>query len=169
MPEVILDVPVRSQEQSLWCWAAVSSGISAAYADSPLAPCAIAAAVLNHPCCKDPVPCNRVCELTPALRVVNLDCTPRDMRPKGNPATFAEVEAWIRSQKRPVGARIQDNQTRNGHFVLVVGCDASSGTVVCADPNGTPGFPAPRYRMRFETLVKNYGGWGWCTDLYFVH
>ena len=164
MSETVLEVPVRAQEQTLWCWAAVTSGISAAYSHTPLAPCRIAAEVLNHRCCADPVPCNQEGALGEALAVVGIGSTPRETHEVG----FTDVVHWVVGRGLPIGARIQDRSSGAGHFVLIIGCDPKAAKVVCADPFGTVGFAAPRYRMPYETFLRDYGGWGECTGLHFI-
>ena|SRR5688572_5619178 len=168
MAETILEIPVRAQEQTLWCWAAITSGISAVYSSTPLAPCKIAARVLTQDCCHEPLPCNREASLDEALGVVGLACTIREVDPNNGSISFQEVGESIVTRRLPIGARIRDKATGDAHFVLIIGCDPATEKIVCADSYGTVGFPAPRYRMPYATFLTKYGNWGVCTDLFFV-
>jgi hypothetical protein len=165
MAEEVLEIPLRSQELTLWCWAAIASALSAVIPGAtPLAPCAIASQLTTDGnCCADPDACNKARELDPPLRIAGVGFIHTEER------SFGSIRDAITIRGRPVAARIEDNDTGRGHFVLVVGCDdATPNTIVCADPNGTPGFPAPRYRMKYSDFDKSYGGWGHCTDFFLI-
>src|SRR3954466_8432973 len=46
--EIILDVTIPAQQQTNWCWAAVSVGIARAYHDNPPDQCTLATSILGQ-------------------------------------------------------------------------------------------------------------------------
>jgi hypothetical protein len=167
MAELILDVPVQAQEQTRWCWAAAALGIRdyRVAGGQRLAQCQVVGLVKGDDAtCAQPGRQNVEGELNLALGVLDIQCLPERATNLG----FANIQQQLIAKQLPLGARIEDNLTGSGHIVVVIGCDPSAQTVVVADPWGTPGTAAPRYRMPFLSLKEGYGGWGRCTDAFFV-
>lgn len=175
MAETVLPITVMSQERSLWCWAAVASGVSFSriVGGTPRVQCDIVTVVNNAPplpvsgsACAEPDRHNIERDLTNAFGAVGIGAIPVNVvldRPSAS-----QVMDDVVARGRPVGVRLNNPKTGAGHFVLVVGCDPEQGTVVVADPNGNFGQPAPLYRMSFDDMVHRYGqgGWGTCTHLF---
>ena len=151
-----------SQEQTHWCWAAVAAAVGAHVTGTgPVRQCDIAAVVLNAPnCCANPGASNLSAGVEDALAAVQVGA--RVLTSAG--FEFSHLVQEVVHRRLPVGARVVDT---NGvaHVVLLVGCDQVAETVVCADPWGTVGLPAPRYRMPFLTMKNSYGGWGACSHV----
>lgn len=164
MAEIILEIPLMSQERTRWCWAAVASGAGAGlHGTEPTRQCEIANSVLNlQNCCTDLTVGNTSADLTEALQVVSLESHPGD----SGTFEFGDIVDEIIHRRRPVGARIVDRGNGAAHFVLIVGCDIAAKTIVASDPWGTVGASAPRYRMPFVKLKDDYGGWGACSDFF---
>lgn len=163
MAEQVLPVALMAQEQTSWCWAAVASAVSALrHGGSHPRQCDIAALVLNAAnCCSHPHLNNVTARLEDALRAVSV---PAVLQPSQNLSPHLVVGEIVGRQV-PIGARIRDMANGQAHFVLVVGCDPATHDVVCADPWGAVGTPAPRYRMSLMKMQNDYGGWGVCTDI----
>ncbi len=173
MSETVLPITLMSQERSLWCWAAVASGVSFSGIPGalPRVQCDIVTAVGNAigtpgSACADPDGHNHLGELVNALDAVGLAA--REVDVTMSPPVLSQVADDIIQGRRPVGVRLLNRFTLAGHFVLIVGCDPDTGTVVVADPNGNFGQPAPRYRMPFDDMARRYGAgaWGACTHLF---
>ena len=163
MAEQVLPVALMAQEQTSWCWAAVASAVSALrHGGAHPRQCEIAALVLHTAnCCSHPHLNNVTARLQDALRAVNVPAAlqPSDM------LSPQLVFGQIVERQAPIGARILDSTNGQAHFVLLIGCDPATQDVVCADPWGAVGTPAPRYRMPLMKMQNDYGGWGVCTDI----
>lgn len=167
MAERILDVPVQAQEQTKWCWAASALGIRdyRVGGGQQLAQCELVGLVTQDAAtCEQPERENVEGRLDLALAALQIQCSTEHV----NSFEFADVQRQLMTRQLPLGARIVDKDTGGAHIVVVIGCDPSAQTVVVADPWGTPGTAAPRYRMPFLSLKNNYGGWGRCTDAFLV-
>lgn len=151
----------RIQEQTQWCWAAVATNVDAYY--NPLSVWTQADLVnleLGQATCHidgSTAPCNQPWYLDRALhRVGRLGSWNSDI------ATFAECDAEICGQQRPMGVRI-DWQDGTGHFVLIGGLgDASDTMLTVHDPlNGTT-------YIKHSELVANYLGFGLWSHTYYT-
>jgi hypothetical protein len=162
MSETVLPVPVMAQELRLWCWAAISSGVSQ-FSGSPdvLSQCEVATRVIGTACCTVPAACNLPRSLDDAIRSIPLSCSVDLQIP------FAMLSGHIVGEGRPVGLRMLNRFDFSAHFILVTGCDPALQTVICTDPWGMVGASAPRYRMNFAALA-NYGGWGQWTHSFLI-
>lgn len=163
MSENVLSVPMMSQEQTHWCWAAVAAAISIYDLRAiPKEQCAIVGDVVGDPAaCERPADVNNEGQLEDAIAAIGLSAPP------GGPAMFRLTDLVHNIEKAlPVGARILDVNDGSAHNILLVGCDEQKGTVVCADPWGHVGLPAPLYRMEFDVFKANYGDWGICTHVF---
>lgn len=166
MAEEVLPLALMAQEQTNWCWAAAASGVSALlHGGGHPAQCAVAAVVLSDPdCCAHPHLRNVTAELDLAMQAVSV---PAALKPV-SALSFAVVTTQILTRQVPIGARILDRSNGQAHFVLIIGCNPTTDEVVCADPWGAVGTPAPRYRMPFVKMKNNYGGWGRCTHFWLL-
>lgn len=112
---------LQFQEADFWCWAAVASSVSKSYkAGSSWTQCAIANAVLpntGNSCCvnKTSPVCNRMWKLETAL-----DQTQNFQSMKFAPATFPEIQAAIRDNRRFLACGILWADA-TGHFVTLYG------------------------------------------------
>lgn len=128
-PSHKLALSVQPQQETNWCWAAVSTSISAFYnALTVWTQCLVANTALPRTdCCSapansDPTLCNKPWYLDIALQVTN---NFRQMI--GAPLSFAALQTEI-NNSQPVGCRIGWTGG-GGHFVAIVGwLAASSGT-----------------------------------------
>lgn len=163
MAEEVLPLALMTQEQTNWCWAAAASGVAALFhGGSHPAQCAVAAVVLKDPdCCAHPQSGNVAAELDHAMHAVNV---PAILKPVSD-LSFSLVTTQILKRRTPIGARISGKTIPLAHFVLIIGCNPDTDEVVCADPWGAVGTPAPRYRMPFVKMKHDYGGWGRVTDI----
>lgn len=124
-----LTLSVQPQLETNWCWAAVSTSISAFYnAATRWTQCLVANAALPRTdCCSapansDPTLCNKPWYLDIALQV-----TSNFRQVLGAPLSFGALQTEI-NNSRPVGCRIGWSGG-GGHFVAIVGwLAASSGT-----------------------------------------
>jgi hypothetical protein len=165
--ETLLEVPVQSQDQTQWCWAAVALGVrDFQLPDAPvMAQCEVVGTVTGDPeCCADPERENKEGRLDLALGAFRIPCSTKRV----SDFDFGDVQRQVIRLGLPLGVRIADNVTGAGHIVAVIGCDPAVQTVIVADPWGTPGTAAPRYRMAFVNLKHHYGGWGSCSDAFLV-
>ena len=162
MPETVLPVPVMAQELRLWCWAAITSGVSQ-FGGSPavFSQCEVATRVIGTSCCTSPGACNLPRDLDAAIQSIPLPC------PVALQIPFATLAGRIVDAGRPVGLRMLNRFDLSANFILVTGCDPEVQTVICTDPWGTVGAAAPRYRMNF-TALSNYGGWGQWTHSFLI-
>jgi hypothetical protein len=163
MAEHVLDVAVMAQERNRWCWAAVAAGVAAhLHGITQVPQCQLAATVLGiSDCCANPLSGNVEESVATALNALNVPARMESSAGLG----FAAVSNELIQRRLPIAARMVDTTSGLAHFVLLIGCDPDAGTVVAADPWGTVGTAAPRYRMPFHTFRNSYGGWGACSDV----
>jgi hypothetical protein len=154
---------MQPQQQTEWCWAAITASVSAFFKDSPArTQCDIATECLNVTCCVTPLPPppppywdgNRTYTLDAALTAVgHLGGNPVPGQ-LDFPAITAQIDAG-----RPVCCHITWDAGGppgdDGHFTAIVGYDAPNRDVIVRDPypvfgNGT--FPFDAFRTSY------YGG-----------
>lgn len=116
-PVLSIDFRVARQLQTQWCWAAVSSSVSAYYPGGPSwSQCAVASAELGGPCCQagGSFQCNQPWYLENALtRVDHLACA--------FPAAVASSDvADELNHNRPVALRVGWSGG-GGHFLAIRG------------------------------------------------
>src|SRR5947207_2381161 len=119
---------MESQEQSEWCWAAVSVSVDHYFSTaSNSTQCRVARDVLGLAgCCSNPDPCNEPARLQDALESVNcLAASPT------GPLSFAEVRQVIDASK-PVCLRIGWDGG-GGHFLALCGYRLSSSGIPLVD------------------------------------
>lgn len=167
VPARQLPLTIQVQQESLWCWAAISSSVDDFYAIPPSwQQCCIVqstfASPLPPPCISPTDPAwNRTAKLSPALRLVG------HQGPSGPGAYgIAQIRSQIDSDQ-PLGVAIQWNGSSNppdNHFVLLTGYsdDGTQPEVTVKDPfNGTTlavplrTFPA-KYRSVGGTWIFSY-------------
>ena len=162
MTRTLLDVPLRGQEKSLWCWAAVASALSAIVPGAtPMAQCTIAKKRFGQACCDAPDPCNQPSELEDLESIVAIRFT------SAGRLLYSELVTQVEHHGMPVPARLVD-ENGDGHFVIIVGCDTGARSVIAADPNSPADFPATCYEMDYETFRDNYGGWAQCREMFTI-
>ena len=150
---------IETQEESDWCWAAVSAGVDR-YFDpgSYLTQCQIASDVLNEQACADPDNYNRAGSLQDALNVVGMERTS-----SAGKITFQALQTEI-DAGRPVCVRIAWDGG-GAHFVALCGYRIWSNglkTVDVADPYYADSTQA------FDQFPASYNGGGTWTDTYFT-
>lgn len=125
-----LDFVIQSQEQSEWCWAALSASIVNFYAgNDSLKQCEVVKKVLGRStCCEDGSSdlCNQQFDIDSALRRLG-----HLARAQGNQPDFRIVDAEIKAG-RPVGVRILWSDG-GGHAIVVYGV-TDDRQVIIADP-----------------------------------
>lgn len=124
-----MDFQIQTQEQSRWCWAAVTVSVELYFSpNSAWTQCNLASAVLpNNPnCCAQPAVCNRAWYLERALSAVGkLRYALLDV------LTIDQVRTELRANL-PVCVRIGwDNG--GGHFVIICGLRRSSSGKMLVD------------------------------------
>jgi hypothetical protein len=168
-----LTFPLPFQEQTYWCWSAVSKGMADFYAggNSGYTQCSIATAVLHRDCCNG-AECNVTAELEDGLTAVGHFSG--DIEHYNSLGPFDQAKQTISTEidgSRPLGAEITWRDGTN-HFVVVSGYDFSDpnncnlsvlnpecDSIPCS---GTP----PTDSVNFEEFFSNYKGQGGCTALY---
>jgi hypothetical protein len=155
-----LEVPLQQQEQTNWCWAAVTVTVFDFYRNGAGSPqCPVADLELGRQdCCPLNPQCNEVATLDlPLRRNGNF----RDLQ--DSPATFPDVITEI-TNRRPLGCRVEWFQG-GSHFLLVNGfADHPSGmkTIEIADT-----FYGPS-TQNFDTFPADYQLRGTWTHTYFT-
>jgi hypothetical protein len=170
-----LPFPMPFQEQTYWCWSAVSKGTIDFYTqgNNPFTQCSIATSLLHQDCCNGAAAqCNVTQELQDALSAVG--------RFSGNIEYYSSVGPFDQAKQtisteigggRPLGAQIT---WRDGtkHFVTVCGYDFSDPDRCVlsvlnpeCDSIPCPGAP-PMDSVGLEEFFSNYKGQGGCTALY---
>lgn len=156
----ILDLHIPQQQESNWCWAATSDGVSHFYDPaSTWTQCAIADAELGRSdCCGSGAsgPCNVYGYLDQALTVVgDFD------HETGTTDSFAGTAQQIR-EGRPLGVRVAWSGG-GAHFLAVGGYrDLPVQYVHVEDPWYGPS------DIPFSTLVSSYQGIGTWTNSYWT-
>lgn len=126
---VQLNFPCVHQQQTNWCWAAVTQAINA-FKGGTATQCQIASGSLGrNDCCTQPGNCNIPYYLDRSLTLYNLL---RSMVP--NKYGYNQIRNEISAQK-PVGVRLGWNGG-GGHFVTVYGYqnNANIGYIAICDP-----------------------------------
>lgn len=156
---VRLDLHVPHQEQTNWCWAATSDGVSHCYdTKSTWTQCAIANTCLGRTdCCGSGAsgPCNVYGYLDRALTAVG-----HYERLEGQPAAFAAMTAAINGV-RPVGVRVAWSGG-GAHFVAIGGYQDAPQYVHVEDPWYGPS------DIPYATLEHSYQGIGTWTTTYWT-
>jgi hypothetical protein len=158
MHELSFSMPL--QQEDLWCWAAVSCGVSHFYdAASAFSQCSIATTVLGITnCCANHAPCNQTSFLDKALA-----CT-------GNFVSIATAAAPIGALRveidgsRPLCVRTQW-AGGGGHFVALTGYDDD----IALSPESMVRVQDPFYgpsTMPYRVFLTAYRGDGRWTHSY---
>ena len=156
-----MNLPVlpQSQEDPLWCWAAIGSMVSNFYAiernmGTPMTQCQVASLTLARPCCPSPPPPPN-CRIQQNLQKTLLMIGHGSNRP-AQPPSFAVVATEIQNG-RPLCFAFQYNQGAL-HYLLINGCDPQDGQITLIDPASGIASSGP-----FSNLVQNNAGnWaGW--------
>jgi hypothetical protein len=149
---------MQYQQQTNWCWAAVSTSTALYYgAASPWTQCSLANAQLGQSgCCTDgsTSACNQAWYLDRALTQVG-----HFQSWQRSAATFAQVQAAI-GASQPIGVRI--GWSSGGHFVAIRGYHAVQQTLDVEDPWYGPS------QVTYSTFCSSYLGAGTWTDSYFT-
>jgi len=139
--------PMQDQQQSHWCWAAVTASVDSFYSGAAArTQCLVAGAVLGAGCCGANGPlCNQAANLGNALSVIG-----RFRQRIVGRLSFDQLKAQIDGQ-RPVGIRIQWRGA-GGHYLLVTGYEAASSAqlVEVSDP------ALPDGLIPYDTLCETY-------------
>jgi len=135
MPD--LPFQMQKQEQTNWCWAAVSASVAIFNHDPAWRQCTVVNTVLNAiltgaDCCTDgsSPSCNIPFDLRASLLRIN-----HLAQAFAGPLPFANVQAQIQSG-RPIGCRIL-SPGPVAHFIAIIGCaqTAAGPFVTVADPD----------------------------------
>ena len=158
-----LNLSMEHQQQTNWCWAAVSFSVNRHFGGTAWSQCRIAGKELKKTkCCKDPLDpsdpqmdCNKTWFLQKALtRVGNL------LKFTGKRKSFADVKSEI-DNGVPLGCRIGWT-FGGGHFVAVDGYleqDGIEDVDVCDPWSGDS-------TLSYSTFATNYDGKGIWTHSY---
>lgn len=154
--DTALNIDVPHQEQTLWCWCAVTVGVSRFFDSTfALTQCETAAQVLSAPdACLRPSDddVNRMFELQKALKVFG-----RVERVVDAPLSFEEVEREIQAQ-RPVGAQILFHDAGRMHFTIIRGCRTVAGERILVVDDPLFDESESSYE-RFKTFYRGDGEW----------
>lgn len=154
---------MQTQQQSEWCWAAVSASNSDFFGGPPgpsggmWKQCEVAqCALTGHPaCCDQPMPttCNEDWYLEQGL-----DCVSHKAGdPTPGPSPYAYIQSEI-NNNHPVGVRI-GWYGDGGHFVCVTGYDDSSGTQFLEVDDPYYGHSTYEYNAFCTAYQSGTGGW----------
>jgi len=146
-----LDFKMQHQLQKYWCWAAVTSSVTAYYKRSNWTQCRLANRTLGQATCcvnGDTQECNKAWFLEKALQFVQHF---EAIAPQ--PLTLREIQAEIDAD-RPVGVRVQwpiapGQRSPSGHFIAIGGYHED--TVHVHDPWSGDSL------VDYSTLRSNYG------------
>lgn len=120
-----LSLTIDHQEETNWCWAAVTAGIAHFWGAPQWTQCSVASAYLRLTCC--PAGSNPSCNTAQALSGV-LQTTGNLKLTIPNAVTFAEIQQEI-DAGAPVAARI-GWFGGGGHFVALAGYTTANGQFV---------------------------------------
>jgi hypothetical protein len=169
---------MQPQQQSNWCWAAVTASINA-FLDDPTPPMeqgAVATELLESQGISSPncstTPCPSVCNQPEALNAAL--AIAGNLRQNGylpcSYLTFDCLQNWINEQL-PVAARITWFGNGNGaHFIALTGCKtlpSGQQQVYVQDPDQSTPSTSPGF-IDYDELVANYGEAGYWSDTYLV-
>ncbi|MEO8113557.1 MAG: papain-like cysteine protease family protein [Phenylobacterium sp.] len=172
-PTSVRDFAMETQEQCLWCWAAVAVSVARKYAaNTTWTQCSVATAFYQRQgealqCCgADRAAGNRSQGLSAVFEVTrNLSGAAI-----ATAIAFQDLAAQIQSD-RPVCVRIgwRFDQHQSGHFIAVTGYTIGSGGqryVHIQDPSVAAGQASHNQKdMTFEELTTGYdngaGDWTW--------
>lgn len=147
---------MERQQESEWCWAAVSASVDHYFdPSSSLTQCEIASAVTKGDSCSDPASFDRPERLTDALTAVG------KLKRVTGPLMFEQVQAELNAS-RPVCVRVQWNG-EGAHFVAISGYNVlPSGvrTIEIADPHYADS------TVDFDLFPSQYHGGGTWTTTY---
>jgi hypothetical protein len=150
---------MESQQQTQWCWASVASSVArffgtAGPSGSAWTQCQIVGTALGVDCCQDTTgTCNRDGQLDNALQIVGHWVPP--VLPAPQPYTYIEGQLSI---QRPVPVRIQW-YGGDGHFVVLGGCDDTSGTQMVDVED--PWYGPSTYSLDGFATAYQSGAGGW--------
>lgn len=154
--EATLGIDVPHQDQTLWCWCAVTVGVSRFFDSTfALTQCQTAAQVLPiADACIRPTDAdvNRMFDLQLALSTFG-----HVGRVLDEPLSFEDVEREIQAQ-RPVGAQILFQDSGRMHFTIIRGCRKVDGDriLVIDDPQFDE---SESSYERFKNFYKGDGEW----------
>jgi hypothetical protein len=142
-----LDLQMAQQEQTLWCWVAVSISVKHFFdASGWIRQCEQARSQVPRPCCDDPASCNQDGYLKAALEHVSVF---HQLFEQSVP--FETIVAEI-AQRRPVCCRIEWPD-KTGHFVCIDGYEGR--TLFVKDPwYGSSRVPYDEFAARFHGSGK---------------
>lgn len=128
-----LNLQMDRQDQTEWCWAAVSFSLDRFYDPATaLSQCKVAAQVLGSNCCEDKAICNEPLDLAIVLREINR--LEQEIRRPIDSDTLSDL---IES-KKPIAVGIAWF-AGGAHFVVIDGWDKESNMVSVRDPDRTRG------------------------------
>jgi Papain-like cysteine protease AvrRpt2 len=158
--DAIAGFTVPHQEQTNWCWAAVSLAVDTYYAGANWTQCTLAGATLGFGCCSTPLPDG--CDV-PYYLDRSLTCVGRFDRYVHGSALYSTVQTEI-SGRRALCCRIQWSLNA-AHFVAI-----SNWSI---DANGTQwvGVQDPGDGYNFQTFsdfANSYKSAGTWSDTYFT-
>lgn len=163
--DVTLSVPVKAQQQSLWCWAAVSQAVLAYHGQTTVQQCDLVEWALapsggyQTDCCANPSACNFSETGQAATGILANWAIPGDVllsqssQPRA--ATFAEVKREI-GQNSPI-LRAVKWTSGGAHVTVVRGYDDRNGQqlVHIMDPGGGGSY----YTTTYANALSNSAGW----------
>jgi hypothetical protein len=154
--ETTLDIDVPHQKQTLWCWCAVTVGVSRFFEPTfALSQCETAARVLLvKDACMRPTDddVDRMFDLRLALGTFG-----RVERVIDEPLSFEDVEREIQAL-RPVGVQILFQDSGRMHFTIIRGCRRVAGEriLVIDDPQFDE---SESSYERFRSFYRGDGEW----------
>ena len=152
-----LTFSIEQQQQSQWCWSAVSASVARYFdAQSPWSQCSLAAAELaKTQCCQSgsSAACNQPWYLDRALTRVQHFGALFPALPFGSVA--AEIDA-----NKPIGARIAWNGG-GGHFTILAGYNTADETLEVFDP-----WDGSHSLIPYNIFQNSYRGSGTWTNSY---
>jgi hypothetical protein len=154
----------QTQQETLWCWAAVASSVSMFYKpDSGMSQFDVAAAVINPSCrtTPDSTTCNSEQELQGALlKTGNLASDGAGgYHTDPTPGVPGDIETEIITHKRPLCCHIKWDGAvgtgESGHFVVISGYDPTTQEVCVEDSrHGTSTW------LNYSDFVNNFDDLG---------
>lgn len=164
-PPGAIDFTIQVQQQTRWCWAAVTASVADYFAarGGPPAPaqCELATQLLHFPCCVVPLPPPPPPYWRgnmPYLLSAALGAAGHLANAVSKAVDFPAIKQEIVNSK-PVCCRIYWDDDPNGHYVVIMGChdDGHEQDVVVLDPSDT----APHEGSFPFDEFKSFGGGSW--------
>jgi hypothetical protein len=151
-PQAVPDCTMVKQEQTYWCWAAVTQTIEGVRHNN-LEQCDIAQKVIGTDCCADKGSCNKEKTLPEVLEACAISFTPQ-----GGMAGFPAIKEQI-DAGNPVACMIRFNTASINHLILISGYLPGEQLQLLDPADENPISPTEQSYQSFRLLYRDDGSW----------